>query len=52
MSFSMVPLPSEYASRIRSAGCDDFGNEFVEQISGEFGPCRVSLSTFKPADYL
>ena len=49
MSFKIVPLSKEYATRLRAAGRDDFGNEIVEQIATGYGPCRVSLKPFVPA---
>ena len=48
MSFRIVPLSQEYASRIRTSGFDDFGNEIEEQIAGGYGPCRVSLKPLVP----
>ena len=48
MSFKIVPLSKEYATRLRAAGRDDFGNEIVAQIATGYGPCRVSLKPFVP----
>ena len=48
MSFKIVPLAREYASKILAAGRDDLGNEIVEQIASGYGPCRVSLKPFVP----
>lgn len=48
MGFRIVPLSKEYASRIKTAGRDDFGNEITEQIAAGYGPCRVSLKPFVP----
>lgn len=46
--YKIVPLSKEYASKIRAAGKDDFGNTVVEQIATGYGPCRLSLTPFKP----
>lgn len=48
MSFKIVPLSKDYATRIRAAGRDDFGNEAIEQVAAGYGPCRVSLKPFVP----
>src|SRR5687768_10836683 len=48
MSFKIVPLPREYASKILAAGRDGFGNNIVEEIASGYGPCRVSLKPFVP----
>jgi hypothetical protein len=48
MSFKIVPLAREYASKILAAGHDDFGNNIVEQIASGYGPYRVSLKPFAP----
>jgi hypothetical protein len=45
--FKIIPLSKEYATKIREAGKDDFGNEVVEQVATGKGPCRVSLKPFK-----
>jgi hypothetical protein len=45
--FRIVPLPKEYAKKIRSERKDDFGNDIVEQVATAKGPCRVSLKPFK-----
>ena len=45
--FKIIPLSKEYATKIREAGKDDFGNEVVEQVATGEGPCRVSLKPFK-----
>ena len=45
--FKIIPLSKEYATKIREAGKDDFGNEVFEQVATGKGPCRVSLKPFK-----
>lgn len=45
--FKIIPLTREYATKIREAGKDDFGNEVIEQVATGKGPCRVSLKPFK-----
>ena len=46
--FKIVPLPKEYATRLRNSGKDDFGHNIIEQTATGHGPCRVSLKPFKP----
>jgi len=45
--FKIIPLSKEYATKIREARKDDFGNEVIEQVATGKGPCRVSLKPFK-----
>ena len=45
--FKIVPLGKEYATKIREANKDDFGNVVIEQVATGKGPCRVSLKPFK-----
>ena len=45
--FKIIPLTKEYATKIREAGKDDFGNDVIEQVATGKGPCRVSLKPFK-----
>lgn len=44
--FKIVPLPEEYAEKIRESMKDDFGHEVIEQVATGLGPCRVSLKPF------
>jgi hypothetical protein len=44
--FKIVPISMDYATKIKSAGIDDFGNEVIEQVATGQGPCRVSLRPF------
>ena len=46
--FKIVPLPAEYACKIRETYKDDFGHDVIEQVSTGYGPCRVSLKPFVP----
>jgi len=47
-NFKIIPLGKEFAERIRTSRRDEFGNDVVEQIATGYGPCRVSLTPFKP----
>ncbi len=46
--FKIVPLTKEFAERIRTTRKDDFGNDVVELLATGYGPCRLSLTAFKP----
>lgn len=46
--FKIVPLSKEVAARIRDTRKDDFGNNVVGQVVTGYGPCRLSLKSFKP----
>lgn len=48
--FKIVPLSEEYATHIRKTGKDDFDNQVVEEPTGGYGPCRVSLKPFVPGE--
>ena len=48
MSFKIIPISKDYASRIRAAGRDDYGNDITVQVAAGYGPCRVSLTPFVP----
>ena len=48
MSFRIVPISKDYASRILSSGRDDFGNRISVQVAAGYGPCRVALKPFRP----
>ena len=45
-NFRIVPLPKEYADKIRKERKDDFGHEVMERVATGYGPCRVSLKPF------
>ncbi len=46
--FKIIALTEEFASQIRAAKVDSFGNKIVDQVATGLGPCRVSLKPFKP----
>ncbi len=46
--FRVIPLSTAVAERIRTTRQDDFDNKVLEQVATGYGPCRVSLTTFRP----
>ena len=50
MTFKIVSISNEYATRMRSTMRDDFGRPVIEQTATGYGPCRVSLKLFVPGE--
>jgi hypothetical protein len=46
--FKIVPLPIEFANKIRKERKDEFNHDVIETVATGYGPCRVSLKPFKP----
>lgn len=52
-SFSITPLPTELAEKVRRSLRDDFGNQLSVQIDHDGGsPCRHCLKLTSPGDAL
>ncbi len=51
-SFQYLPIPKEYADRIRQTLQDDFGHTVEKSIAGEhgYGPCRSCLRQTQPGE--
>ncbi|HWI92066.1 MAG TPA: hypothetical protein VNT20_12370 [Flavisolibacter sp.] len=46
--FKIVPLSKEFANKIRKERKDEFNHDVIERVATGYGPCRVSLKSFKP----
>ena len=47
-NFRIVPLSKDAALRIQQARQDSYGNAVLEQTATGYGPCRLTLTAFKP----
>jgi hypothetical protein len=51
-TLASIPIPDDFAARMRSSGADDFGHR-IEQISSEGGdPCRSCLRLSRAGEVL
>lgn len=46
--FKIIPLPEAVAAQVRQTRRDAFGNHVLEQTATGYGPCRLTLTPFKP----
>jgi hypothetical protein len=49
-SFKIIPLSEAYAAEIKISQKDYYGNVLLEEIATGYGPCRISLTPFKPGE--
>lgn len=46
--FIVEPLSAAVADQLRTTRHDAFGNEVIEQVATGYGPCRLTLTAFRP----